>query len=586
MNRMFRVGTLAALACATAAFAGDEADGPRGTKLVPAGDNVHGHLRGGETHVLQVHLAAGDVYSFRVVARGSLVMHMSLRDPQGSEINSDAHVVHHERRRRITVGPFRAATSGTYSIELSGQSWFEGDYYGASRVRGARRFEYSLPTDGSVVTVPVAAGSSLHVKSSKPLPGLLTALPGESPVTLPGSDSFVRGLERNRVSTSETGDFQFGAPGFDGTATLEVMKPRWKRAVVEVPTLPDDPSRLERFDWIFDWSRHSELPQTWIDTPPITTEGVPTAVPTSVRDDGATTLFVGSMVSAVEAGMPDHLHPPELVPPTDGDDPPAPTPGTVPVAFVLNDPRVPVSLCARSSSMSLLMAPSDAQFGWRDGPWVKSRFQDAGADPLSARLLPFDIGTRNAGSMPGGGDDPWVRYTADLFDGEDHAFDGHVEITTRYFVDGHQVPYLAVTKGVSEIRWSIDASGTHHGAAWTVSGSWTLALQTDAQWAAGCSLTGEERYRCGDATETLSIPLLQIRPVSGGGGTVVLDAVGKVKDTLYVPGLALPQSYEREIGAEDSSEFKPIRVRFIESDPSHPDAPAREALAEFMIFVC
>jgi len=110
--------------------------------------------------VLEVHLAKGDVYSFSVAAKGPnnlLVMNLTLRDPSGHEMNTDAHVKHLAGGKRITVGPFRAAASGTYTIELLGDSSREGDYYGKSKLVGSRKTRFTLPSDGTVVYVPVAA---------------------------------------------------------------------------------------------------------------------------------------------------------------------------------------------------------------------------------------------------------------------------------------------------------------------------------------------------------------------------------------------------------------------------------------------
>jgi hypothetical protein len=85
------------LGAAAGGRADDAPDATQASIVFAAGDRVHGHLRGGETHVLQVPLAKGDVYSFSVaVAKADLhlLLHLSFVDPTGREINAPAHVVH------------------------------------------------------------------------------------------------------------------------------------------------------------------------------------------------------------------------------------------------------------------------------------------------------------------------------------------------------------------------------------------------------------------------------------------------------------------------------------------------------------
>src|SRR6185436_14094336 len=82
----FTTSSLALVVAGAALFvtgvrAADTIDGPHGSIVFAAGDRVHGYLRAGETHLLDVHLAKGDVYRFSVAAdrpRDRLLMQLTL----------------------------------------------------------------------------------------------------------------------------------------------------------------------------------------------------------------------------------------------------------------------------------------------------------------------------------------------------------------------------------------------------------------------------------------------------------------------------------------------------------------------------
>jgi hypothetical protein len=604
----------------------------RGSIVLPVGDKVHGYLRGGETHALQVHLAKGDVYSFDVNSnkRGdALLMHLELIDPSGHEITGDARVAYRRNGKRVTMGPYVAEASGTYVIELSAQSWFSGDYWGTSSVRGARKSVVHLPAGGATVDVAVAAGSTLRLRAQGVVRSFVIATPNAPTSELSGKDALVASLRGRGLAASETGTYQFGAKG---AATIEVAKPRWKAVVVEVPTLPDDPTRLAQFDFVMNgWkeqnaaalARALEMQKLQASAPP-TVVGAPVAVGALANSGTTASLFLGGAIDAV--GDTSHIH---EMPPSDGnsEESPAPPPVSPPILTPslpppsapfephvlppateygtpdrLNGaPSVPRIDCAKAIGTSVFGANWT---GWRDAPWYRGGyfgFVTAGLLPL--RVSSGDVVSRNGvfgtpsdalatesvasvdGVAPVYGDesDPFVVRTFAIDKPWGNDVEGSIVTTSRYYVDGHQVGAMLATGGQLVVQWTVSGSGTIDGAAWTIHGAWTMSARQSPDSRTTCAVSGEERYEYGSGFATESIVAAGPGLASDSSDTpFAFDTLqGTIRNELSVPYAGITQTMRRELvpavvnyslNSDGYYVFrKTIYVTTTTIDPSTPD---------------
>lgn len=487
MRTKTSVLVVAGLASLVAGARAADQSGPVGNVLFPVGDKVHGYLRGGETHAMQVHLAKGDVYSSTYSAKGVndlLLMHVAVIDPAGRDVSMDARVKHFGLGKRVTVGPFRAAKSGTYSVLVSGQGLWEGAYSGKSKLHGARRSTMELPTNGSTVDVAVAAGSSIRVRSKGKVTSLVLAMPQEAAQTFGAADPILGSMLASRgLPTSESGTFRLGAVAGQ-SVKVEVTKPKWKSSLVVVKALPDDPTRQASFQWILDWVNEATIAPTTTPTPLATDPpvlsapasgyggltsgtGAPVPVDSPVSHGATATLFVGGALDAAGA-FPLHVHPvdpvtgavavppattppettpPETTPPVTT--PPATTPPAPPVfgSEDLKDvPRtvsgsgyymvgVPTMSCSQLVGRSQMFSLYSGIYtsGMRDTPWTRSTVSKYPASIVNA-LAPMQslsgayyysaAGTKtiteNADQQRGDQSDPFVRRTFQISQSVSH----------------------------------------------------------------------------------------------------------------------------------------------------------------------
>jgi len=558
-----------------------------GTIVLAAGDKAHGRLRGGETNALRVHLAKGDVYSFSVTAnkRGDpLVMHLTLLDPSGAEINADARAVHYGNGKRITVGPYRAPKTGTYVIELYAQTWFSGDYWAKSAVRAARTSRVRLPADGASVPVEVSAGSTIRLRAKGDATSLELATPSGPPSTLAADDPLLASLRAAGVAIAETGTYRFGAKG---AATIEVTKPRWRAKTIDVPALPDDPTRLAQFDFVLGWNprplpdQSRQMPQPTVPPPAI---GGPVAVdaPPAATSPGAptsaATLAVGGALNAATMfknhTMPDATGPsdptasppldptPPAPPPPPDAAPPSPPPAAPPALpfFAMtpeNARRMGLVTTAAGTPKRMAGLPAPPYFGvakalgssafasaWgsgnfslRDAPWTS--YATVASYPTAAvlDLLPTYQMSVTKPNLDERGDDrdPFVRQTFRLTahllpaagTGTPLSVElGRIVTTMRYFIDGHQAASLFAEAGDTAVEWTVSGEGaTINGNPWKLEGRWTMTMTSVAderlQNLTYGTLNGREDYVAASVAETLEVPDMVLRPIVYTFGSTV-----------------------------------------------------------------
>jgi hypothetical protein len=649
--------------CAAAAGAGaaraQDAVQPsttRGSIVLPVGDKVHGFLRGGETHALQVHLAKGDVYSFSVNSQKNgdhLLMHLTLKDPRGNEINGDARVLHRASGKKITVGPWRVPKSGTYVIELYAETWFGGDYWGASKIRAPRRSVVTLPTDGKSVDVNVAAGSTLRLRANGTIAKFSMTTPGGEPSYVAGTDPLVSSLRARGLASAETGVYQFGVRG---DATLDVTRPRWRVKTLNVPTLPDDPTRLAQFDFVLGWNPQ-QVPVTpdpaFVGT---STPSTPIGAPVPVGVTGGSTstgpgssnttasLFIGGAVTAATTFIdhapmddggsstpadpgtpppvttPPVVTPPVITPPVTT--PPVTTPPSAypprpinlfsqPSALHVTDFGIPTTVFSRPSAPFFGCAESigrSAFFGTNTALRLTSWNQVLSAgramqgvhypDVVASALLPLYFGagqslTNPISSEHGDDADPYFAQTFQFAVGGAKPLDGTVVTTTRYYVDGHQVPSLLATGGDTSITWTVEGSGNVNGTPWSLSGSWKTLMHPVSDGTArnlnfgmtngitSCVISGEERYVAGGVEETIAMPEISLVPqvfsFSGyySGTWYYYDPIGVVRNTLEAKDIGLSQTLERSfppatLFPDIIDRYKHVDVKTTTIDPTTP----------------
>jgi len=572
----------------------------RGSIVLPVGDKVHGFLRGGETHALLVHLARGDVYSFSVDAhkRGDpLLLHLTFVDPTGREINGDARVVHSADGRKAVVGPYRAPRSGTYSLELSAGSWFSGDYWGTSTVRGARRTIVRLPGNGRTVDVDVAAGSTIRLRSGA-LTKFTMATPNAPAAAVDGTDPLVASLRGRGLAGAETGTYSFGATGARG-ATIEIVKPTWKATLVEVPKLPDDPTRLAQFDWMNEW-KIPHVPPAMDDVVATPTIGAPVAVGASPT---TATAFLGAGIDAANAGYV--LNPSTYVPPPQGPADPAITPPADPATLppeappdssdptpfgtptrMTGYPIMPLGQCSALIGKSGFFAGTAGEPVWRDAPWTRSpgMYPQAIADAV----LPIGDVLSEAGAPEYGDDsDPYVRVASHVTLQPRDVFaivEGTITVTARCYVDGHQVRGVLATGGDAVVRWTVSGSGTITDVPFKIDGDWSvtthlLPLGRDANGnvrpvslgrGQQCVVEGSETLRVGTVSQTLEVRGFTFNPASD----FMYDPLGTVRVVLSAPDQGIWQSFERTFKAGVQTHLRrPVGYKAVEDatttiDPS------------------
>ncbi len=611
----------------------------RGSVLLPVGDKVHGHLRGGETHALQVHLAKGDVYSFSVTSqkRGdALLMHLTMLDPSGNEVNSDARVDHIAYGKRVTVGPYVAPASGTYVMELSAQSWFEGDYWGTSSVRGGRTTIVRLPGSGKLVSVDVAAGSTIRLRPGS-ITSFVMATPNGQPNSVASDAALVKSLRAGGLASGETGTYEFGATGVRGPAAVLVTKPQWTAATVDLPPLPGDPTGAGQFDFVNKaWKAIAPQPQTAVAAqnmaqPAPTTTAVGAPVPVSATASSTDTsaaatvsLFLGADVAAV-GDIASHLH---VAMPSDTSDPGTATPTQDPSALPFDASRAQPAdaSSAPPDTTSGSATPADApartvilvpQFTSELGTQQPVPHTPAGTSPTAAGtpvwpgtfpLIPsVDCDKWVCGPMllvDEWRDAPWA-WVPRLYPGSVSGFvmpreqsfrtgsfgpalgwdAGAIVIARRYFVDGHAVDGLLATGGESSIQWT--CSGTLAGSGftgqWTIDGEWTMEMHAGGL-VRSCSLRGSERATCGGVNESLVIENLDVDRTSGS-----FYPVGTIKNVLEAPAAGISQTVVHTFGEPISDaagdHSTPIQLTIVTVDPSTSES-GDEADVELTLRQC
>ncbi len=493
-----------------------------GSIVLAAGDKAHGILRGGETNELRVHLAKGDVYTFSVTSqkRGDpLVMHLTLLDTDGNEANQAARVVHYAGGKKITVGPYVVPKTGTYTIQLLAQTWFDGDYFASSKLHTPRVTRVALPTDGTSVPVDVAAGSKMKLVAKSGVASVSMTTPSDQPATLASTDDLTVALRATGVSSAETGTYQFAAKG---GATLQITRPKWQSKTVFVPRLPDDPTRLAQFDYVLNWQPRvsaAQVQATAQPTSPPAAVGNPVAVdaPTSAAPSpsGATTatLFVGGAITAaatftnhtmasdpssssdsVSASEP--ATPPASgsasTPPSDPATPPVSSPDSKyyipprPAGYAYGQ-TPPSRTTDAGTPMLKRMSPIyvglgcvgtlgtsafaggagySANYGMRDGPWTDQLLsRNYPNEVVSALTPPAGVRTSILSTEHGDNSDPFVKttYQVSAIVFADHAYTqipwGQITTTMRYYIDGHQSATLLDTGGNTTVTWTVSGSG-------------------------------------------------------------------------------------------------------------------------------
>jgi len=612
----------AALAGSAAVHAQDAAPqerGAYGSMVLAVGDRVHGFLRGGETHALEVHLAKGDAYSFSVTSnkRGDqLLIHLTLRDPNGNEINSDARVVHYAYGKRVAVGPYVAPVTGTYVIELTGQSWFTGDYWGTSRRAGPRKTVVRLPIDGAPVAIDVAAGATLQLRAKGRVSSLDMALPDEPLDRFAADDSLVASLRAGGLASSATGTYQFAATNVHGGASIEVTRPRWRPIVVEFQALPADATSAAPVQWVNGWrSLITPLPVQ----PPVV--GRPIAVDAPSAAGAATTLFVGAGVDTAIGTLASHIdETAEAPPPSSGSaatptdpptppaapiDPPAqvvdPTPQFAPVPYVAppppphitpvvptvpDVPTVQPSSFVDGSTFAGLVVPAGRRFttvtplvsvwcisgesvfaatttwrSWRWAPW-------GAVSSKAVPLLPPTIVLRQDQSQrrtSGDPSDPFVTRVFDVLVSSAYFYSadapklGSITTTTRYLVDDHAVATLVGTKGDFAVSWTISGSGAIGDVPWTLDGAWTnhshiVDPRRILSDDAGYVLNAAFAI---DGKETYAaggvVETASSSGVTGSlAGNALYDLRGEFRNTLSIPAYGVYQSVVRDVLPRDA----------------------------------
>jgi len=521
----------------------------RGAFVLAAGDKVHGFLRGGETHAMRVHLARGDVYSFSVTAqkRGDpLVMHLTMTDSDGREVNGDARVVHYGGGKRITAGPYRAPKSGTYVIELYAQTWFGGEYWGTSSVKGARRESIKLPTDGSTTAVDVAAGSTIRIRATTAISQFVIATPDARANQVSGDDPLVQSLRGTGLASSETGTYQFGAPGAKIAPTVEISKPTWKSSTVEAPRLPDDGTHAAQFDWILNgWKeqqeatlvqalRQQELEKQAAAAPPVVGGPLPVGLATSGAARGSSSLFISSELnaagnlSAYTTPMAGGSNDPSPLPP-DAPPPHVGVPGVQPQAApdsgftdggiptrMPGAIKVPFLTCQSTigTSMFCLTAAGDGQVGgFRDTPWTRMLHKYPAEEADATLPLGAFADGGASGSVP---DDEFaVKRVFNLMTMADGTCvkKGTVTTVTHMTVDGHPVRALLASGGDTTVTWTVDGKGQVDDHDFSVVGEWTMTMHSDGSSNRfPCMLSGSENFAADTTRESLNAQL-QLVPV-------------------------------------------------------------------------
>jgi hypothetical protein len=502
----------AVLAAAAAATAGE------GAATLAAGDGVRGTLSEGDTQVFKVDLAKGDAWSFVVTraAQSRMLMHVAFLDPDGREIAAAARLRYRLAGARVTLGPYRAATSGVYVVQLTADAR-DGAYEATSTVRVPRRRTYHLTARNQTAVVDARRGAVLSLKSVSRTPHVGVAYPGTGNIPSPPDAATLASLRGGGLSVGESGVYRFATQASAQIDVVLVNPPRSAPRTLFLPPLPQDGGDLgDQWYWNEGWRPSTS------DAPPLAAAIVATI----------------GQGKPLELGGLDVVPPPADVTPAD----PAPTPVVEP------EPQLPPDVAADLDGVVLDPRVSDPRWsawnydgmgrgfllfyaydaGLRNGAGFASSRWFWGGSGIDQPKAP-----RGGGLPPFGVPEPWQLsskfqatsspsgpvYVLTLVD-DVGPVTGRYVMRALFFLDGRVAP--APIPGSAriddfEIRWTDEGAGEAFGEAWTQKGEWRVRGRSQLPRSAAAYtpetsylftdsevLDGAETYFCGDIAATSS----------------------------------------------------------------------------------